>query len=279
MKKLILLFLILSVFPLVNANEINLEYRILAGKVVVSEEYNLDNAFEIELPEDASGVSVYRNGNLAEVSDKISVNKGEELKVSYVTKEYLENGKYFLIELRYNFEHNVNVKLVLPEGASLAKSVDEGVSAYPLPDNIGSDGKSIVLEWKRNIKSNEGFPIFVNYKMPANKLYFIIPIVVLVFIVAGLFILLRRKKIKIIEKIVKKTITRKKSDVEKHLKEDEKILVNILKQKGGSCEQGTLVVVSDFSKAKVSALLAELESRRMIKKIVKGKKNIIMLRE
>ena len=93
MKKLILVFLILIVFPLVNASSVDVEYRILAGKAVVSEEYKLDNAFEIELPEDASGVSVYRNGNLAEVSDKISVNKGEELKVSYVTKEYLEKNK------------------------------------------------------------------------------------------------------------------------------------------------------------------------------------------
>ena len=66
---------------------------------------------------------------------------------------------------------------------------------------------------------------------------------------------------------------------EKHLKEDEKQIVNILKEREGNCEQGTLRVVSGFPKSTLSRILKELEERNIIHKEKRGKKNMVFLRQ
>ena len=71
----------------------------------------------------------------------------------------------------------------------------------------------------------------------------------------------------------------KELDILKHLKEDEQQIIRILEQKEGSCEQGTLRIITDFSKAHLSRLLMELESRKIIHKEKKGKKNIVYLKK
>ncbi len=67
-------------------------------------------------------------------------------------------------------------------------------------------------------------------------------------------------------------------DVLKYLKEDEKIIARILKQRDGSCEQATLRLVSGFSKAKLSRLLTDMAERGVVKKEQKGRKNLIFIR-
>jgi uncharacterized membrane protein len=64
----------------------------------------------------------------------------------------------------------------------------------------------------------------------------------------------------------------------KHLKDDEQQIVRILKKRKGSCEQGTLRVVTGFSKASLSRLISELEARKIIYKEKRGKKNLIFLK-
>ncbi|MFC1691725.1 helix-turn-helix transcriptional regulator [Nanoarchaeota archaeon] len=65
----------------------------------------------------------------------------------------------------------------------------------------------------------------------------------------------------------------------KHLKEDELIIVRLLKMRDGMCEQGTLRVVSGFSKATLSRILSEMESRGYVHKELRGKKNMVYLRD
>ena len=67
-------------------------------------------------------------------------------------------------------------------------------------------------------------------------------------------------------------------NVEKYLKEDEKTVVNILRQRDGICSQSTLRIVGNFSKATLSRLLVELEQRNVIRKEKRGKKNLVILR-
>ncbi|MBI5880751.1 hypothetical protein HZB90_01325 [archaeon] len=70
----------------------------------------------------------------------------------------------------------------------------------------------------------------------------------------------------------------KPADFERYLKEDEKIVINVLKMKGNSCSQATLRVVTDFSKARLSRLLSELESRGIVTKVQDGRKNMVTLK-
>lgn len=69
------------------------------------------------------------------------------------------------------------------------------------------------------------------------------------------------------------------ADIEKHLKENEKIIINILKQRNGQAEQGTLRVISGFPKASLSRILKELEERKVVYKEKRGKKNIVFLKK
>lgn len=71
--------------------------------------------------------------------------------------------------------------------------------------------------------------------------------------------------------------SRRLNYVAEHLKEDERQIVEILKRKGGMCMQGTLLTIADFSKSKLSEILSELESRRIISKRKKGRSNVISL--
>jgi len=100
----------------------------------------------------------------------------------------------------------------------------------------------------------------------------------------------RMRKTEISEKR-KKTIETKKAEEkktapepfpeyipEKHLKEDENQIVNILKQREGKSEQGTLRIVSGFPKSTLSRILKELEERNIIYKEKRGKKNMVFLR-
>jgi uncharacterized membrane protein len=68
------------------------------------------------------------------------------------------------------------------------------------------------------------------------------------------------------------------NNVERYLKEDERIVVNVLKMKHNSCSQATLRVVTDFSKARLSRILAELETRGVVYKEQQGRKNLITLK-
>ena len=79
--------------------------------------------------------------------------------------------------------------------------------------------------------------------------------------------------------MIKKEIVEKEYDIEKHLKEDEEQVITILKNKQGSCEQGTLRVITGFSKAALSRLLSELEARKIIHKEKRGKKNLVFLKK
>jgi hypothetical protein len=65
---------------------------------------------------------------------------------------------------------------------------------------------------------------------------------------------------------------------DKHLKADEKQIVNILKARENQCEQGTLRVVSGMPKSSLSRILKELEERNIIFKEKRGKKNMVFLR-
>lgn len=68
-------------------------------------------------------------------------------------------------------------------------------------------------------------------------------------------------------------------DVDRYLKEDERIVINVLRMKHNSCTQATIRVVTDFSKARLSRILSELEERGIIYKEQQGRKNLITMKD
>ena len=70
--------------------------------------------------------------------------------------------------------------------------------------------------------------------------------------------------------------TKKKSKKEE-LDKDLDYLVNIIKKEGNRATQKDLVQKTGLSEAKISLMITDLESKGMIKKIKKGRANIIIL--
>ena len=79
--------------------------------------------------------------------------------------------------------------------------------------------------------------------------------------------------------IYKKRIKKAKEELDKELPEDLKKVVEILERHGGRLTQKELRKMLPYSEAKVSLMVADLEERGIVKKIKKGRGNIIILKK
>lgn len=274
MKKTLIYLLLTLIFPLAYAQEIenyNIDYAILFGKAVVNEKITLDKEAELilTLPEDArtieSNVDYELNKNVIKI-------KSKEIILKYITNSYIEEGNknYFLKDFKVPLKtRNLSINLLLPEKAILDKPINQDGSIYPKPDRITTDGQRIIISWtKQNLEKDQGLSIFVIYKeaKQSDYAYILLAILILVFS----YLLLRKPK-----EIIK-TVTKEITELQ--LKDDEKIIVRVLKQKEGECYQSTLTTITDFSKAKLSRILEEMETRGIIKRVEKGKKKLVILK-
>ncbi len=112
-----------------------------------------------------------------------------------------------------------------------------------------------------------------------------------VFVLAlGIYLLFFDKSQKMVEKthenIVQRLEETKKEQLEeerfgillKGLNEDEKRIIKIVREQDG-ITQATLRIRTDFSKSKLSSLLKDLEKKKLVKRVVKGKTNQVFLKE
>ena len=145
----------------------------------------------------------------------------------------------------------------------------------------------MIFVWKRNdLAKDDELSVFVQYKpegLSSSDLVWIVVLVVLAFLA---YHYRKEWRFKQLIKRPKKEIKmpqpprkKKEPNILKHLKEEEQQIIRVLQQKEGKCEQGTLRVVTDFSKAHLSRLLMELEARKIIHKEKKGKKNLVFLKK
>ena len=285
MKKMILLLTIFIALPLCSAQLIesnSYDLKILYNKLLVENEILFDETqdidFSIDLPKDATGLSLYVDGKLKEPAAennelKLFYSSVKKIKLSYITKEPLEKDSILINLITPLAADKLNIVLTLPEGAVLEKSLGDGMSGsvYPKPDEAITDGKSMIFEWnEQDLKKDQETAVFVKYEQKSNTGIFLWILSLSLIALIG-FIVLRKQKIE--------TIIKKEKALEIHLKEDEEQIVEILKRKEGSCEQGTLRVITGFSKATLSRLIKELEDRKIVYKEKRGKKNLVFLKK
>jgi len=285
MGKLLLVMLVFLITPICLAQTTEMDsydLKILYNKVLVVNEIVFDEThdtnFFINIPKDASALSLYINDELQEPAIKdnkirLTYFSVKKIKLSYITKEPLEKDS-ILINLISPFETKLfNVTLTLPEESVLEKPLENGMggSIYPKPDKATTDGRSLIFEWQRqDMEKDQELAIFVKYKSkPRLGLLFWS----LALIIIGLVMYTFSRKPKV-ERIIEK-----EEAMEIHLKEDEEQIVTILKNREGKCEQGTLRVITGFSKATLSRLLKELEDRKIVYKEKRGKKNLVFLKK
>lgn len=297
-KYLLFIALISSIFVILGSfasaqslESYDVKFSIAYGSAVVETEMvfneQVSGSFAINLPEDAQGISFY----LDDISYKAGIEKGritaklnstKKIRIEYVTKELLDKSE-FIVSLRMPYDAEaLKVSLVLPEDAVLERPLPESdidtSPAYPIPSKVTTDGRQIMLLWEyAGLKAGDEKSFFVKFREKTSYAWLILVMaLIIVVLVSGLLYLYKRKPR--VEKVVEK-IVEKEDMLEKHLKEDEEQVVNILKQREGQCEQGTLRVITGFSKAKLSGLLKELEDRNVIYKEKRGKKNLVFLRK
>lgn len=157
------------------------------------------------------------------------------------------------------------LKLYLPEGYGLLKTTEEQLVPYS-PENarIGSDGRHVIVEWdigQPDLGSTLSFSVLYEYvgEKPYSMMYYIPPLIILAVVIV--FVRLRKSR-----------------DVLSVLTPDERIVVDVIRKKGGkNIKQRDIVRMTNFSKAKVSRILATLEKRGIVKRERVGRTNKVRL--
>lgn len=274
-----------------SASELSIDFNIVDNSVVVEQTYRFSEAQSLtfNLPETAKGIDLYIDGQRQEpiIIDNRITTTGKNLKIAYTSKEFIKK-KTFLADIPFQIsldKATITVtgdkKDILEKPANYADLTSNSV--FPKPDSLVTDGQRLVITWiRKNVKKGDELSIFVQFKKEEKYSLFAIIGLTATIVVLG-YLLARKTNKKPITKQedipIKETQKEQKyPEIEKHLKEDEEQIISILKQKEGHCEQGTLVIITGFSKAKLSAILKELEERKIIYKEQKGNKNIIYLR-
>lgn len=165
------------------------------------------------------------------------------------------------------------LKVVLEKGYILIEEPEGSTTKVPYSPkdgNEGSDGRRIFIEWERkDVKRGEGIDVSVTYER-------ILPRVEgnqnIIFLMIGLLILVIIMLVGIRSK--------GKQDLDTSiLKENEKKVIDIIKERGGMCKQRAIVRETDFSKAKVSRLVKDLEERGLIKTEKEGRSKKIYIKK
>ncbi len=289
----LVLFLVLATPVLAGAEGVkqesyaNYKFLIHDKEVSVSVIYNFTKpklvGLGLTIPKDSTNIKLRIDGQDSRptiINDKdvktISIYRIlKKIELSYDSRSLLKRNLFVTdLESPLNFSRLV-ISVKLAPGYILENPIRKGTfskaSIYPEPTRMETDGQSIIFVWEyNNTMPNKTYPVILLLKEKTNKLLIYITLVLLISFVL-VFIMFLKKKPK-----VNKVIVKKIDKITNHLKEDEEQVLNVLKQKGGKCDQGTLRVVTGMSKAKLSQLLKELEERKIIRKVKKGKKNLII---
>lgn len=269
--------------------------------------------FDFGLPDDAEDVSLKVDGVSIDLNgaEEYLIENSKEIVLEYSTQSIIHNIND---EILFNFKtltkDMVKVSLTLDEGMYLRfdEQQNNRLAIYPQDFTLSSDGQRIIIHWEK--EGAEEFSGLVLIKEKKRNLIIITSIISIILFSLILLVLFRKdilpkdkqKKLDDLIESIKKEIDRdmlkkqennlqihkemkedpKKEtsmkDVFDHLKEDEKQVIRILNKRDGSCEQATLRLIGDFSKATLSRILMELEERNVIIKEKRGKKNIIHLK-
>lgn len=162
----------------------------------------------------------------------------------------------------------VKVLIVLPEGMGIVEPVDSIAPYYPASGTIGSTGRNINIDWTlTDLSLGKAYFFEVTYEKVAISIsdsdnyivYLFLAAVVIFFLISKFF---SKPKVETILSVMKK---------------DEKSVLDVIIRSGGNCIQRKIVKETDFSKARVSRIIHDLEERGIVKKIPSGRTNKIEL--
>ena len=201
---------------------------------------------------------------------------GRALNIKFSTSETIremDEKKIFTANLKSPQDvEKLYLKVVLNKGLILIEDPEESTNLVPYSPrdgNEGSDGRRIFIEWERiDVKRGEGIDVSVVYEKIATPIQGNQNIV---FLMIGILVIV------IIAMVTMRSRGREITD-ESILKDDERKVMEILRERGGMCKQRAIVRETDFSKAKVSRLIKDLEERGLIETEKAGRSKKIYIK-
>jgi len=261
----------------ISATNAETDYYIYEKNILVRHYFDSASELELRLPKDFTVLEINSEYKLEESSKYylIKINSANNLSIKYITQSMISKSKNRYSFVSRNYLNKMqNVRLVLPESAVI---LEDGL-VFPEPDLISSDGRSIILTWNDYNEKQ----IIVDYEFLKDKKFIQYSIILIIIIIFALYLILQRKifkrKIKKLKGKNKKTNTKSEA-IEEHLIESEKAIISELKKsEKNQLWQKHLQTKTGFSKAKLSRVIRNLESRNLIQKIPMGNTNKIKLK-
>ena len=243
-----------------------------------------ENAYEFLFTADAKNVKVLLNdlpvmcgvsyavGNSIVTCDMSDALYGRNhVKVSYDSRYPLFSFDD-MVMFRDSFVFSGQAKssrlsVKLPIGYILPEKSEYFIT--PVPTNIYSDGRRHILMWEYENVSD--FEVSVMFERSPGAVWQSIPVILLSFVV---FVFLANNLRLYLGKRKKENIG---NIVYSHLLESESAVVDALRSNMGVLKQKELQDITSFSKAKLSRVISNLESRGIVRKKPWGNSNKVFL--
>lgn len=189
--------------------------------------------------------------------------------INYTFESLVSNGGVSKT-LRYSHPfyrptENFRLRVALPPGAGLTERNASEPAISPGDGQTGSDGQRIFVEWEKRpqIGDTLSFQIdYQNYNDSGTNYLQILGLLTLISLAAGLgFLYWRRRNMEDIETVYG------------DLSEDEKDVIQLLKDNDGEMLQKDVVNSTDYSKAKISGVVSELVEKEIVEKEKEGRSN------
>ncbi|MFT4867936.1 MAG: putative membrane protein [Candidatus Nanohaloarchaea archaeon] len=166
----------------------------------------------------------------------------------------------------YRPTRNFHMRVELPEGAGTAQSSAD--SPITPPDGtVGSDGRTIFVEWNKNPQIGDTLNFQIKYEtLNSGEDYSYIigaaaALLALTVAAYGAYFYRKRRNLEDLETVY--------SD----LSDDQRDIVELLRENDGEMLQKDVVNSSEYSKAKISGLVSELVDKDVIEKEKEGRSN------
>ncbi len=172
---------------------------------------------------------------------------------------------------------NFTFTAILPQDALLSR--ESVVPVYPAADSNFTNGDSIAFVWFTDSLQVGQENVYIikyqypNYQSGSLGLFFVESIIIAILgVIAGIALTLGGPKI---YQRIKRIGAVKFVGV---TSEEEEVL-EVIRQKGGSCPQKDLYTEFDMSQAKVSLILNNLEERGLVRRFREGRENVVHIME
>jgi len=276
----------LFLLGLASASSYKIELYQVDQKVLVKEFISFDSqsSVNITLPSDAKGISVNVNYTL---SNGFLTASGKDLQISYLTESLIDVSKdnyYLAYKLPFRLNNaKIELTIFLKEGFIVNPE-----EIFPQSGKIETDGRRISIKWSFDaLEEGKDIPIFVKIQNLALSSSIYSLVIILAEIIAGIIfmvIIIRILTNFLKNRRTKSTIKKQKkkakpSYLEYLMESEKKVIEELKKSEKGEMWQKQLQLSTGFSKAKLSRVVRNLESRNLVEKIPFGNTNKIKLKK